>query len=269
MSRYKIGQLTKTMGVSPHLLKHYEKFDLIYPRKDQETNYRYYDFGQFGRLIQSKKYRNLGFSIKDTSDMINGANNETLNRHLNTHINQLVENIAKLQLQKQLTEIIYKESQQCDEYLDQWFIEMMPGYHILKQSNNRELIEVNHSLLDDEINLIDYVPIVESLLLIPKENLQAPDFHYHWCLGIQDERLDQLAVTLDERFIFVPSHRAFVTYVKLETPYTENQRLILKIKSLFDPYPFTCCDNLLATLIKSSTEGEDQYQYLKVYIPIH
>lgn len=269
MSRYKIGQLTKTMGVSSHLLKHYEKFDLISPRKDQETNYRYYDFGQFGRLIQSKKYRNLGFSIKDTSDMINDVSNETLNTRLNTHVTQLAEDIAKLQFQKQLTEMIYKESQQCDKYLDQWFIEMMPGYYILKQSNNRELIEENHSLLGDDINLIDYVPIVESLLLIPKEYLEVPDFHYHWCLGIQDERLDQLDVTIDERFIFVPSCRAFVTYVKLATPYTENQRLILKIKSLFEPYPFTCCGDLLAIFIKSSTEGHDQYQYLKIYIPIH
>ena len=114
MENYKIGQLTKTMGVSPHLLKHYEKFDLIIPTKDHETNYRYYDFGQFGRLIQSKKFRNIGFSIKDTSDLVKGIDNTKLNEMLSKHIDSLQVEIENLKLQQK--EMCHFDCSQMKKY---------------------------------------------------------------------------------------------------------------------------------------------------------
>ena len=268
MSHYKIGQLTKTMGVSSHLLKHYEKFGLIYPHKDEETNYRYYEFRQFGRLIQSKKYRNIGLSIKDTSDIVNSYDNESLNQHIKHHIKTLEQEISQLVIQKELTEQLYRESLQCDENLNQWYIEMMPTYYILKQSNNKELIEENHSIVNNQINLIDHLPLTESLIYMPQSNLTNSQFTYHWCLGIQEKFSINLGLTLDKRFLTFPQHRAFVTYLKLPTPYTNNQLLIKTIKSLFDHYPFTCCGDLIGILIKTTQEEGKTFHYFKVYVPI-
>lgn len=267
MESYKIGQLTKTMGVSSHLLKHYEKFDLIIPTKDHETNYRYYDFGQFGRLIQSKRFRNIGLSIKDTSDLVKGMDNAQLNETLNKHIQSLQAEIEKLQFQKQLACRLFDTSLNCDEHLNQWFIEMMPSQYILKQSDNKKLIEDNHSLIGD-INLIDHAPITESILYIPKENLTSDAFNYHWSLGIHESALEDLNIKLDERFIHMPSLRAFTTYLKVEVPYTENCILIERIKALFNPFPFNCCGDIIAILVKSTCENNEQYQYFKIYIPI-
>lgn len=268
MSYYKIGQLTKTMGVSSHLLKHYEKFGLIYPYKDEETNYRYYDFSQFGRLIQSKKYRNIGLSIKDTSDIVNSYDNTSLNQHIKNHILTLEKEISQLVIQKELTEKLYAESLQCDENLNQWYIEMMPTYYILKQSNNKDLIEENHSIVNDQVNLIDHLPLAESLIYIPKSNLSNHPFTYHWCLGIQEKFSTNLGLTLDKRFVTFPKHRAFVTYLKLPTPYTNNQLLIQAIKSIFDPYPFNACGDLIGILIKRTQEEGKTFHYFKFYIPI-
>ncbi|MGL4336397.1 MAG: MerR family transcriptional regulator [Turicibacter sp.] len=267
MNHYKIGQLTKTMGVSSHLLKHYEKFDLIYPIKDNDTNYRYYNFGQFGRLIQSKKFRNLGFSIKETSDIINLYTNEQLNTSLKTHMTYLQNEIERLQFQKELTTNLYEDSLNCDAYLNQWFIEMMPTRYILKQSDNKTLIEENNSLIN-QINLIDHVPIIESILYIPKDNLSKETFSYHWCLGLQETSMNQIQLTLDDRFIKIPQHRVFVTYLKVKIPYTCNSLFINLIKETFNPLPFHCCQDLIAILLKSVFEDETPYQYFKILIPI-
>ena len=267
MENYKIGQLTKTMGVSPHLLKHYEKFDLIIPTKDHETNYRYYDFGQFGRLIQSKKFRNIGFSIKDTSDLVKGIDNTKLNEMLSKHIDSLQVEIENLKLQQKLAIDLYDSSVECDERLNQWFIEMMPTRYILIQSDNKRLIEEHHSLIG-EINLIDHAPITESLLYIPKSNLKTEDFSYHWCLGISQTALDFLQLAVDERFIRIDSCRVFTTYLKVKIPYTENKVLIHAIKEIFTAYPFHCSGDIVAILLKSTCEDEILYQYFKIYIPI-
>lgn len=267
MESYKIGQLTKTMGVSSHLLKHYEKFDLIIPIKDHETNYRYYDFGQFGRLIQSKRFRNIGFSIKDTSDLVKGINNKKLNETLSKHIDYLQVEIENLKLQQKLATDLYHSSLVCDERLNQWFIEMMPTRYILMQSDNKRLIEENHSLIG-EINLIDHAPITESLLYIPKSNLVTDRFSYHWCLGILETELDFLQLSVDERFIRLDSCRVFTTYLKVQIPYTDNKVLIHAIKEIFTTYPFHCCGDMVAILLKSTCEDEVLYHYFKICIPI-
>lgn len=267
MNNYKIGQLTKTMGVSSHLLKHYEKFDLIFPIKDHDTNYRYYNFTQFGRLIQSKTFRNLGFTIKDTSDLINCYENHRLNTILKNHIVCLETEIKNLTLKKQLTEKLYQTSLACDTHLNEWFIETMPARYILQQSNNRTLIEENHSLIEN-VNLIDHLPITESILYIPKENLESTQFKYHWSLGITLDAFNLLDLPFDQRFIKIESHRAFVTYLKVPTPYTTNSVLINNIKSQFNSFPFKCCGDLLAIHLKSTCEQNQSFHFFKIYIPI-
>ena len=89
MAKYKIGQLSKTMGVSTHSIKHYEKFKLVYPCKDDATNYRYYDLSQYARIIDCKKFRNIGVPIKDISLLLNNSSNDDFNNILQHHISDL------------------------------------------------------------------------------------------------------------------------------------------------------------------------------------
>ena len=159
MAKYKIGQLSKTMGVSTHSIKHYEKFRLVYPHKDDATNYRYYDLSQYARIIDCRKFRNIGVPIKDISLLLNNSNNAEFNDIIKTHISDLDSQIETLIRQRDLAKTLYNRSKSCDKYLNEWFIDIIPSIYFLKQSNNTEIIEENHSFIDG-INLIDYVPIV-------------------------------------------------------------------------------------------------------------
>ncbi|HAX74090.1 MAG TPA: MerR family transcriptional regulator [Firmicutes bacterium] len=267
MVKYKIGQLTKTMGVSSHLLKHYEKFDLLCPCKDEGTNYRYYKFNQLGRLIQCKKYRNVGFTIKETSQILNHYNNDALNQTLKDHLAFLECELEKLAVSKVLTQQLYEDSTRFDRHEGQWFIEMMPATYLLRQSNNLELIEDNHSTINGK-NLLDYVPTFQSILYLQKECLQNSLYMYHWCLGLDAKHRELFDSVIDERFIKVEDQRALVLYIKVSVPYINNEQLLEKIKEHYIHLPFECHGDLLAVLLKSTFEDDKQYEYFKIYIPI-
>lgn len=70
MKRYKIGEFAREMGVSQDMIKHYEKYGIIKPEIDEQTNYRYFNINQGEKIIESKKYRNLGFTIKESAELI-------------------------------------------------------------------------------------------------------------------------------------------------------------------------------------------------------
>lgn len=113
MAQYKIGQLSKTMGVSTHSIKHYEKFKLVYPCKDDATNYRYYELSQYARLIECKKFRNIGVPIKNISLLLNNSDNDNFSNILNKHILDLSDQINTLVHQKELTESLLNKSNLC------------------------------------------------------------------------------------------------------------------------------------------------------------
>ena len=270
MAKYKIGQLSKTMGVSTHSIKHYEKFRLVHPHKDDTTNYRYYDLSQYARIIECRKFRNIGVPIKDISLLLNDSNNNEFNEILEDYISDLDSQIKTLLHQKKLAETLYNKSKYCDKYLNEWFIDIMPSIYFLKQSNNTDIIEDNHSFIDD-INLIDYVPIVESILCINKDSFINNNITYSWGLGFTEENsyLINSTITKNNKFTRIESRKCFITYIKIQLPYIANGSLINTIKNILIKFPIKISSDILAFSIKKSNDNGVVYEYLKICIPIN
>lgn len=270
MAKYKIGQLSKTMGVSTHSIKHYEKFKLVYPCKDDATNYRYYDLSQYARIIDCKKFRNIGVPIKDISLLLNNSSNDDFNNILQHHISDLDSQIETLLHQKELAKTLYNRSKSCDKYLDEWFVDIMPSIYFLKQSNNKEIIEDNHSFIDD-INLIDYVPIVEYILYINKESFTDNNIKYSWGLGFTEDNcyLINNNITKNTKFTRIESRKCFITYIKIQLPYISNGSLVNIINNILIKFSIKISSDILAFSIKKSNENGIIYEYLKICIPLN
>ena len=73
MSEYRIGEFAKKLCVTQDLLKHYEKYQILTSSKRGTGGYRYYDFTQSPKILFSKQFQNLGFSLKEISEIIQGV----------------------------------------------------------------------------------------------------------------------------------------------------------------------------------------------------
>ena len=54
--RYKIGDVSRILGISTDLLRYYEKKGVVKPQKDQSNDYRYYDTWDINFLIDCLWY---------------------------------------------------------------------------------------------------------------------------------------------------------------------------------------------------------------------
>ncbi len=269
MQKYKIGQLSKSMGVSSHLLKHYEKFDLVYPAKDDSTNYRYYDISQCARIIASKKFRNMGFSLKETANLINGCSIDEIHEMLAVQIDNLDEQLKQLESQKYFAKTYYEQAIEVEKKLDQWFIVPVDSFYYLEQTNNKELIE-SAEIRSTEVSLLDYVPIVKSMLRIEADSFTFGESIYHWGIGYwkSDEHLLPISDAISEELNCMESGRTFCTYVKVAIPFMDNNELIRKINEKYQEFAKDkkLTREIICIKIKQGFEDEKEYEYFAAYI---
>ncbi|MDO5293938.1 MAG: MerR family transcriptional regulator [bacterium] len=273
MQRYKIGQLSKTMGVSTHLLKHYEKFNLVSPIKDDSTNYRYYDVGQCTRIITSKKFRNMGFSLKDTAMLVNEMETEAIDDAVDNQIKALEEQIKELEHQKYLAMQYKQDSQETNHRLGEWYVEEVEEFYFIKQTDNYELLQEN-TLEEMGENLLDGVPIAKSMVWIKASTFTQEDSKYHWGLALESKKLAHMKqnnFNFNQNYdnVFkVEKQRAFVTFVKVEAPYMSTGRLIQEIVKQYQMFDLMLTKDVYAEIMKLENVEDSEVHYFRVIIPL-
>ena len=69
MSEKTIGTLSKFTGIPAHTIKYYEKIGLLSSNRKEHSNYRSYDKRICTDIYECVKYRNMGFSLKETKEL--------------------------------------------------------------------------------------------------------------------------------------------------------------------------------------------------------
>ena len=68
--KYKIGDVARILGISPDLLRYYEKKGVVAPEKNRENSYRYYDAWDINFLTDCLWFKNFGFSIEQVAEIV-------------------------------------------------------------------------------------------------------------------------------------------------------------------------------------------------------
>lgn len=96
--RYKIGDVARILGISPDLLRYYEKKGVVTPFKDAHNDYRYYDAWDINLLMDCLWFKNFGFSIEQIADMVRIPSAQDLQDVLQYKEDELRATIRRCQL---------------------------------------------------------------------------------------------------------------------------------------------------------------------------
>ena len=74
---FRIGLFSKIGKTTVKTLRYYEKEGLLLPESiDKETGYRYYTTSQLLKLHRIQSFRQMGLSISEIHDLVEGAEPE-------------------------------------------------------------------------------------------------------------------------------------------------------------------------------------------------
>lgn len=71
---YKINEISKITGISPRMLRHYDKLDLLRPNKSRENNYRIYTDEDLCKLQEILFFKELDFSLDEIKIILENPN---------------------------------------------------------------------------------------------------------------------------------------------------------------------------------------------------
>lgn len=216
MKRYKIGQFAKEMGVTQDLIKHYEKYGIVVPEKDEESHYRYYSIRQGERLIESKLYRNLGFSIRESADLILNQDLANIRAGLAQKRTELEEEAARLARYAQHIGELERACTAFDAPDGAWRIGELSGFYFLKQTENQGFSQGED--VQSRVNQwLEHIPITFQALRMPGQAVRGEiPIRYQWGVGLTAEQARALELSVDPPIVALPRGKYLTCSVRLD-----------------------------------------------------
>lgn len=268
MNEKTVGALAKFTGVSVHTIKYYEKMGLLASQRKENSNYRSYDVRVCTDIYECVKYRNMGFSVKDTKELLSVADDACLEMLLEKRRQELTEEIERLGRQQEMISNYLREIQTEEKKIGKWYIEDCPELYFRSQTEALTYAE-EAGMVSDGVNLTDYAPRAKSVVWLDQEYLANGGDSFSWGQGIL-MRPDEDWMEGKKGFRHQPAGRAFVMYVCMTGRYVSDGRLAEEIRRVYREYreELPPGDGYGVRIKITHDEEGNDWNYLKIVIPL-
>lgn len=266
MKRYKIGEFAREMGVSQDMIKHYEKYGIIKPEVDELTNYRYFNIQQGEKIIESKKYRNLGFTIKESADLIFEKDFDGIMQALVDKRNEMEVEIEHLQAYLTQINQLLKIAERFEHNNAAWEILHLDGFYFLKQTDNYEFSQ-DEAVKEKVREWLDLLPITNQAVLVDRNSFYAEPFNHQWGFSISCHKAKEINLDVScAKLLPAGKYLVFVSGSLQNKPMSKER--FYEVRNMMEQFQLTYGKELLMECVFKSHEDNEGFSHFIVYIPI-
>ncbi|HHZ02399.1 MAG TPA: MerR family transcriptional regulator [Tissierellia bacterium] len=214
--KYRISEVAKLLDLSSEAIRYYENKGVIQPERDEETGYRYYGGWDIHMLIRARTYRQLGYTLDETADLLNKFDKVDIVSYLSNKKEEIEKEIER---SKHLLDYLDKEKDNiinCDEITgvyqlvyrpEIYRLEMQKGYVLYHDKEIRQIIN----------DWIEKIPFVFSSTLFPLESIYKGEDYFTVGLGIYKEYAELLGIKESEYVKLYPSKLCILTGIQTKS----------------------------------------------------
>lgn len=203
---YKIGDFAKKMGVSSHFLKYYEEEGILRPVV-KENGYRFYSLYDSSVILECKRLKNMGFSVREVRRLITDSTAEELAEQLAAREAVLAADIVQQQMRLRASQDLRAALKLCDA--QEWRIGTGPERWFLPHTVDQEFLP-DAGIYAQLEQWMELMPVVCSARRI----VRTPDGRWsiQWGLSIRAEDAAQAGLELQAPAFRQPQGRIFEQY---------------------------------------------------------
>ncbi len=261
---YNIGDAAKLMGISPALLRHYESKGIIDPKRG-ENDYRFYDVDMIKKLSGIRRFRSMGFSLKDAEVLVKAPEQEVA---LQLHQERLTELGKELEWKQQMLKVLdflYTELGTAVENTEKCVIVQKPTMLWIK---NRMTDELGHK---DSMQLRAWLDCMPVVLISPRFSLadivkkaETQQFGY----VVEQEHACRLGLTHTSGAIKIEPSQYISTVVYSEdAEHIKTSQLSFMIEKAAE-MGFVPAGDAWGITLGNFCLDQDVRKYHRVYLPI-
>lgn len=266
--RYKIGDVAKILGISPDLLRYYEKKGVVMPMKDKHNDYRYYDFWDINFLLDCLWFKNFGFSIDQISEMVQIPSAEELDTLFLNKEDELHATIERCQMLLRRSEEHRNDLKKTQELLGVCEIVDSPEY-IRYLNRYTDAYDNTPSLQKLSHDWLELQPFTRRCFEIEPEFLLSDDGKdYAWGLSLDMEYVKELNVSTAPPVAHIPSHKSVHSVFKSSGKGNFSPQLIRYLVDYALECGYQLCGPARGNLLCSVKQPDGLTGYFEVWIPI-
>lgn len=190
---YRIGDLAATVGLPVHVVRFYEKYGIVSPKRTGEGNYRTFEELDLRRLTLARHLRSFGFSLEQTAELLSSSTYAQQYEALDLRAHQITQELRRLERVRQS---IYRELSDMDfaqETLTQCRLTRLPGMYWLFSHTEKRDFPSRQSDGGLTARVMGCVPSLRFLLLTRREELLSQGhFSYQWGEAFDEDQRDLL-----------------------------------------------------------------------------
>ncbi|MGI5971036.1 MAG: MerR family transcriptional regulator [Oscillospiraceae bacterium] len=266
--KYKIGDVSRILGISPDLLRYYEKKGIVHPVKDKDNDYRYYEAWDINFLMDCIWFKNFGFSIDKVAKIINKSSTGEISAIFTENEKVLKDNIRRC-------ELLLRRSEQHREALKR----IRPNLWKCRIDHSPEIIRYIHRynyIYDNSPKLqklsqrwLKYMPFVTRCFEIPENSLKGCESEeYQWGFSLDMEYVREFNVPAEPPVVHIPSQRSIYSVFSSRGKNAFSPKLLKYIVDYADENGYEICGGAQGNLLASALDNGVLTGFFEVWVPI-
>lgn len=265
--KYKIGDVSRILGISTDLLRYYEKKGVVKPQKDKNNDYRYYDTWDINFLIDCLWYKSFGFGISQIAYMVTQCWHGDLVSLMGEKYDELEATIRRQEL---LLERLKKHREDLKRVRDCMYVcDIVPSPDVVCYLNrfNSEYA-TNAELQKLSSQWLDYMPFTRRYFEIAQDGLMGDADDYAWGFSLSTELARELGVLVKPPVIRRPSRLSIHSAFKSSGKDAFTPRHLDFMIEFAEKGGYTITDRAAGNLVCSVIDNDELTGYFEVWLPI-
>ena len=275
--KYKIGDISKLLGIPVQTLRYYEEQGIVHPQKDENTGYRYYNAWDMNNILDSLHFRALDFTLSQTNQILNADSLEVICQE---YVRQEKEVLKQIEKYKAMLQVLSRQRQHYQIFkYDRGVFKtcMCPGL-LFHRHRFRDTFQTPDGSKDFNKLKMEMgkwtamIPNVTATFIVPRTTLEETEqgaLKYWWGWSMPVEEAQQKGMEIGTPNEYLPSCHCIYTVFEAAEEGTFAHALYNKVLQPVMKQGYIINGNPMGRLIiKEHDEDGCIHRYFEAWIPI-
>ena len=207
MKTYRIKEFAGNLGVTEKTLRHYEKYKIVEPSVDESNGYRSYNFRDAERILVSRRFSSMEFSVKETSRLLSESSIDEVMEAFRIQSEKLEQKAEHLRLVAQRMRELEDELGWFKGSANRGFIREGNEWWFIRHVKNTEFVRDRESLGIIR-KMMDALPCSVKMMPIPEK--MTKDRDVIWGMAIDPRYAAALGIDFQPPMVKIPAETCYV-----------------------------------------------------------
>lgn len=270
--KYKIGNISKLLGIPIQTLHYYEKCGFVTPGKDEQNHYRYYNAWDVNFLLDSKFLRSLQFTNAEIAQMIHQDSREEIAEKFDEQEKKLLDTVCyyqavldEMSVEKQRLAVVRDHLGTFEEVQSPRLL-----FSRYRLNNSYHMTDGKDSEIPQISGWLKHLPFVKATFVVPREHIRKDGcgrLAYWWGYSIAPQRAKELQVPTEDAE-YLPACKSVYTVFKA---YGENTFAPAFYSQVMQPIlerGYTVAGSPVGRLLVRSHEEQQFTRFFEIWVPV-